>query len=504
MRHQNRSHGAGAGRRIQVSHQRAGRLSVQVRGRLIQQQHRRVHQQGTSHRQTLTLTTGKEGTASTHRGAQALRQSVKPLAQTHTAQNLNQLFLARAIRTVTSQHQVTLKGRLENMSRLRTPCRVAAQLLAFQDLTGSQHAAGLQRQKAQNGCKHRRLTGTGGAGHRSPGARTGVHVQVGEDRVIHAGPAGGSVLQTQGGISLSDLHAKLLRGTAADQGGFAGLRRAHSLRIRLSVSRRFGAGKAVGTLTVSLQQLLHLGLRAGTQTLNTTRQNVGVHLSLGRHGTLQGRGGDNTLQGYVAHARGNRREQAAKRGPGADRLNMAQGAFQHTGAQQHHNRRFGGTHGAVNSQRVRNHCARQSRAKPAQGHEGTSHTLSGRALLQGGQVLGVQGAVSLLSGGCHTVSAQILGCREHAGTQAQHLRGGAASQRLRTGIGAEHNPRSHKSADQHGKQNRNQSLRQDARGCNQRRDHDQQVRSRRDNNARHAVTQLINTTHEAFEQRVTT
>ena len=81
-----------------------------MRGRLIQQQHRRVHQQGTSHRQTLTLTTGEEGTASTHRGAQALRQSVKPFTQTHTAQNLNQLFLARAIRTVTSQHQVTLKG----------------------------------------------------------------------------------------------------------------------------------------------------------------------------------------------------------------------------------------------------------------------------------------------------------------------------------------------------------------------------------------------------------
>ena len=37
MRHQNRSHGAGAGRRIQVSHQRASRLGVQVRGRLIQQ-----------------------------------------------------------------------------------------------------------------------------------------------------------------------------------------------------------------------------------------------------------------------------------------------------------------------------------------------------------------------------------------------------------------------------------------------------------------------------------
>ena len=212
------------------------------------------------------------------------------------------------------------------MSRLRAPRRVAAQLLTLQDLTGSQHAAGLQRQKAQNGCKHRRLTGTGGAGHRSPGARTGVHVQVGEDRVIHAGPAGGSVLQTQGGISLSDLHAEFLRGTAADQGGFAGLRRAHSLRIRLSaslrISCRFGAVKAVSTLTVCFQQLLHLGLRAGTQTLNTTRQNVGVHLSLGRHGTLQGRDGNNALQGYVAHARGNRREQTTERGPGADRLNM--------------------------------------------------------------------------------------------------------------------------------------------------------------------------------------
>ena len=219
------------------------------------------------------------------------------------------------------------------MSRLRAPRCVAAQLLTFQDLTGSQHAAGLQWQEAQNGCKHRRLTGTGGAGHRSPGARTGVHVQVGEDRVIHAGPAGGSILQTQGGISLGDLHAKLLRGTAANQGGFAGLRRAHSLRIRLSASRRFGAVKAVSTLTVSLQQLLHLGLRAGTQTLNTTRQNVGVHFSLGRYGTLQGRGRNNTLQGYVTHARGNRSEQAAERGPGADCLNMAQGAFQHTGAQ---------------------------------------------------------------------------------------------------------------------------------------------------------------------------
>ena len=388
------------------------------------------------------------------------------------------------------------------MSRLRAPRRVAAQLLTLQDLTGSQHAAGLQGQEAQNGRKHRRLTGAGGAGHRSPGARAGVHVQVREDRVVHAGPASGSILQAQGGGRIRYLHAKLLRGTAADQLGLAGLRRARGIALR--TSRRFGAVKAVGTLTVSFQQLLHLSLRAGTQTLNTTRQNVGVHLSLGRYGTLQSRDGNNTLQGYVAHARGNRREQAAKRGPGADRLNMAQGAFQHTGAQQHHNRRFGGTHGAVNSQRVRNHCARQSRAKPAQGHEGTSHTLSGRALLQGGQVLGVQGAVSLLSGGCHAVSAQVLSRREHAGTQAQHLRGGAASQRLRTGIGAEHNPRSHKSADQHGKQNRNQSLRQDARGRNQRRDHDQQVRSRRDNNARHAVTQLINTTHEAFEQRVTT
>lgn len=37
VRYQNRSHGAGAGRRIQVSHQRAGRLSIQVRGRLVQQ-----------------------------------------------------------------------------------------------------------------------------------------------------------------------------------------------------------------------------------------------------------------------------------------------------------------------------------------------------------------------------------------------------------------------------------------------------------------------------------
>ena len=261
------------------------------------------------------------------------------------------------------------------MSRLRAPRRVAAQLLTLQDLTGSQHTAGLQRQEAQNGCKHRRLTGTGGAGHRSPGARTSVHVQVGEDRVIHAGPAGGSVLQAQGGISLSDLHAKLLRGTAADQGGFAGLRRARGIALR--TSRRFGTSKTLGTLTVSLQQLLHLGLRAGTQTLNTTRQNVGVHLSLGRHGTLQGRGRNNTLQRYVTHARGNRREQAAERGPGADRLNMAQGAFQHAGAQQHHNRRFGGTHGAVNSQRVRNGCAHQSRTEPAQGHEGTAHTLSG-------------------------------------------------------------------------------------------------------------------------------
>ena len=197
-----------------------------MRGRLIQQQHRRVHQQGTSHRQTLTLTTRQEGTASTHRGAQALRQSVKPFAQTHTAQNLNQLFLARAIRTVTSQHQVTLKGRLENVSRLRAPRRVAAQLLTLQDLTGSQHAAGLQRQEAQNGGKHRRLTGTGGAGHRSPGARAGVHVQVGEDRVVHAGPAGGCVLQAQCRGGVGDLHAEFLRGSAADQGGFAGLRRA--------------------------------------------------------------------------------------------------------------------------------------------------------------------------------------------------------------------------------------------------------------------------------------
>ena len=318
--------------------------------------------------------------------------------------------------------------------------------------------------------------------------------------MIHAGPAGGSVLQAQGGVG--DLHAELLRGTAADQGGFAGLRRARGIALR--TSRRFGASKTLGTLTVSFQQLLHLGLRAGTQTLNTTRQNVGVHLSLGRHGTLQGRGRNNTLQGYVTHARGNRSEQAAERGPGADRLNMAQGAFQHAGAQQHHNRRFGGTHGAVNSQRVRNDCARQSRTEPAQSHEGTTHALSGRALLQGGQVLGVQSAVSLLSGGCHAVSAQILSRRKHAGAQAQHLRGGAASQRLRTSIGAKHNPRSHKSANQHGKQNRNQSLRQNARGRNQRRGHDQQVRSRRNNNARHAVTQLINTAHEAFEQRVTT
>ena len=233
------------------------------------------------------------------------------------------------------------------MSRLGAPRRVAAQLLTLQDLTGSQHAAGLQRQEAQNGRKHSRLTGTGGAGHRSPGARAGVHVQVREDRVVHAGPAGGNVLQAQGGGRIRYLQAKLLRGAAANQLGFAGLRRARGIALR--ISRRFGSVKAVGTLTVRLQQLLHLSLRAGTQTLNTTRQNVSVHLSLGRHGTLQGRGRNNTLQGYVTHARGNRRQQAAERGPGADRLNVAQGAFQHAGAQQHHNRRFGGTHGAINS-----------------------------------------------------------------------------------------------------------------------------------------------------------
>ena len=35
----------------------------------------------------------------------------------------------------------------------------------------------------------------------------------------------------------------------------------------------------------------------------------------------------------------------------------------------------GGTHGAVNSQQVRNDCARQSGTEPTQSHEGRAHTL---------------------------------------------------------------------------------------------------------------------------------
>ena len=145
--------------------------------------------------------------------------------------------------------------------------------------------------------------------------------------MVHAGPAGGTILHGEGGSRIGDLHTELLRGAASDQLGLAGLRRARGF------SRRVGACEAAGTLAVSLQQLLHLGFRAGTQTLSTARQNVGVHLSLGRHGTLQGRGGDNTLQGYVANARGNRGEQAGELGPGANRLDVAQGALQHAGAQ---------------------------------------------------------------------------------------------------------------------------------------------------------------------------
>ena len=226
------------------------------------------------------------------------------------------------------------------MRRLRAPGRVAAQLFGIQRLAGGLDAARLQGQEAQQGGKHGGLTGSGGAGHRGPGALASRQVQVCEDRVVHAGPAGGTVLHGQGGGRAGDLHAELLRGAASDYLGLAGLGRARrfSLGIGLGISRRVGAREAAGTLAVRLQQLLHLGLGTGTQTLGTTRQNVGVHLGFGGHGTLQGRGGDNALQGYVANARGNRGEQAGELGPGANRLDMAQGALQHAGAQQHHDR----------------------------------------------------------------------------------------------------------------------------------------------------------------------
>ena len=146
-----------------------------------------------------------------------------------------------------------------------------------------------------------------------------------EDRVIHTGPAGGTVLHGQGGGRAGDLHAELLRGAASDQLGLAWLGRARrfSLGIGLGISRRVGAREAAGALAVCLQQLLHLGLGAGAQTLGTARQNVGVHLGFGGHGTLQGRGGDNTLQGDVANTRDNRGEQASELGPGANRLDVA-------------------------------------------------------------------------------------------------------------------------------------------------------------------------------------
>ena len=132
---------------------------------------------------------------------------------------------------------------------------------------------------------------------------------------------------------------------------------------------------------------------------------MGVHLSLGRHGTLQGRGGDNTLQGYVTNARGNRGEQASELGPGANRLDVTQGALQHSGTQQHHNRRLGGAHSAVHGQRVGNHGARQRGTEPAQRHEGSAQALSGRSLLQGGEVLRIQIVVGAFGGVRHTVGA---------------------------------------------------------------------------------------------------
>ena len=222
------------------------------------------------------------------------------------------------------------------MRRLRAPGRVAAQLFGGQRLAGSLDAARLQGQEAQQGSQHGGLAGSGGAGHRGPGALASRQVQVCEDRVVHARPAGGTVLHGQGGGRAGDLHAELLRGAASDQLGLAGLGRARG--ISLGLSRRVGAREAAGTLAVRLQQLLHLGLGTGTQTLGTARQNVGVYLGFGGHGTLQGRGGDNALQGYVANARGNRGEQTGELGPGANRLDVAQGALQHAGAQQHHDR----------------------------------------------------------------------------------------------------------------------------------------------------------------------
>ena len=160
VRHQDRGHRAGASRGIQVGHERTGGIGVQVRGRFVQQQNRRVHQQGASHRQALTLTARQEGTAGTHGSAQALRQGVKPLAQTHATQNLDELLLAGTVGAVAGQQQVTLEGRLEDVRRLRAPGRVAAQLFGGQRLAGGLDAARLQGQEAQQGSQHGGLAGS--------------------------------------------------------------------------------------------------------------------------------------------------------------------------------------------------------------------------------------------------------------------------------------------------------------------------------------------------------
>ena len=181
---------------------------------------------------------------------------------------------------------------------------------------------------------------------------------------------------------------------------------------------------------------------------------------------------------------------------------MAQGALQHTGAQQHHDRRLGGAHGTVHGQRVGNHGARQRGTKPAQRHEGSAQALSGRSLLQGGEILRIQIVVGAFGGVRHTVGAQILGGGEHTGAQTQHVRGGLAGQCLRTGVSTKHGPGGHKGAHQHRRQHGNQGLRQDARGRHQRGNHDQQVRSRRNNHTRNTVAKLVNTAHEALQQGI--
>lgn len=127
----------------------------------------------------------------------------------------------------------------------------------------------------------------------------------------------------------------------------------------------------------------------------------------------------------------NRSEQAgAECGPGADRLNMAQElpACRCTAAPII----TGGGTRLVPSTASRPHdCVRQSRTEPTQSHEGTAHTLM---VESGVDRFSASGAPLAFSAVVAAVSAQILEAAEsYAGTQAQHLRGGAASQRPHRG-----------------------------------------------------------------------